>query len=164
MFDIDASTLFVSIIFIIAIMAPFVYHGLKNKKHQKTQMDHFQSFAKSIGVIPAKIENWKNLYFLGFDPTSKILLYSRSGSNPEQTFINLKEVAKINIYEKSRLVELGVEKRNVLDYIGIQFNFKDHYKSEKLIEIYDAEIFSGQDGETVLAKKWVELLNSQLNN
>lgn len=164
MFDIDASTLFVSILFVIAIIAPFVYHGLKSKRHQKTQMENFQSFAKSIGVTPAKIENWRNQYLLGLDPNSKILIYFRSGSNPEQTFINLEEVHKINIYEKSRVVELGVEKRNVLDYLGIQFNFKDNYKPEKLIEVYDAELFSGQDGETVLAKKWVELLKSQLNN
>ncbi len=164
MFGIDASTLVVSIIFVFAIIAPFVYHGLKNKKHQKTQMENFQSFAKTIGVKPAKIENWRNLYLLGLDPNSKILLYFKDGSNPEQTFINLEEVVKINIYEKSRIVELGVEKRNVLDYLGIQFNFKDHYKPEKIIEIYDAEIFSGQDGESVLAKKWVELLKSQLNN
>ncbi len=164
MFGIDASTLVVSIIFVFAIIAPFVYHGLKNKKHQKTQMENFQSFAKTIGVKPAKIENWRNLYLLGLDPNSKILLYFKDGLNPEQTFINLEEVVKINIYEKSRIVELGVEKRNVLDYLGIQFNFKDHYKPEKIIEIYDAEIFSGQDGESVLAKKWVELLKSQLNN
>ena len=118
---------------------------------------------KGAGKI-SKIENWRNLYLLGLDPNSKILLYFKDGSNPEQTFINLEEVVKINIYEKSRIVELGVEKRNVLDYLGIQFNFKDHYKPEKIIEIYDAEIFSGQDGESVLAKKWVELLKSQLNN
>ena len=140
MFDIDASTLLVSILFVFAIIAPFVYHGVKNKKNQKTQMENFQSFAKSIGVSPAKIENWRNLYFLGLDPNSKILIYFRSGSNPEQTFINLEEVNKINLYEKSRVVELGVEKRNVLDYLGIQFYFKDNYKPEKLIEIYDAEI------------------------
>lgn len=162
MFDIDASTLLVSILFVFAIIAPFVYHGVKNKKHQKTQLENFQKFAKSIGVKPAKIENWRNLYLLGLDPNSKILIYFKSGSNPEQTFINLEEVIKINIYEKSRVVELGVEKRNVLDYLGIQFNFKDHYKAEKLIEIYNAELFSGQDGESVLAKNWVELLNKQL--
>lgn len=164
MFDIDASTLLVSILFVFAIIAPFVYHGLKNKKHQKTQMENFQNFAKSIGVKPAKIENWRNLYFLGYDPNAKIVVYFRDGSNPETAFINLEEVNKINIYEKSRLVELGVEKRNVLDYLGIQFNFKDHYKPEKLIEIYDSELFTGQDGEVVMAKKWVELLKSQLKN
>ena len=164
MFDIDASTLFVSIFFIIAICSPFVYYTFKNKNHQKILIEKFQNFSKTIGVNPTQFENWRNLYFLGYDPNAKIVVYFRDGSNPETSFINLEEVNKINIYEKSRLVESGVEKRNVLDYIGIQFNFKDHYKPEKLIEIYDAEIFSGQDGETVLAKKWVELLNSQLNN
>lgn len=164
MFDIDASTLFVSIIFIIAISSPFVYYSFKNKKHQKNLMDRFQKFTETIGVNPSQIENWRNLYFLGYDSNAKIVVYFREGSNPETAFINLKEVNKINIYEKSRVVDSGVEKRNVLDYIGIQFNFKDHYKSEKLIEIYDSELFSGQDGEMVMAKKWIELLNRQLNN
>jgi len=164
MFGIDASTLFVSLLFMFAIISPFVYYGFKNKKLQRTQLENFQSFAKSIGVTPAKIENWRNLYLLGLDPNSKILIYFKDGSNQEKSFINLVEVIKINIYEKSRIVELGVEKRNVIDYLGIQFIFKDHYKPEKIIEIYDAELFSGQDGESVLAKKWVELLRNQLNN
>jgi hypothetical protein len=164
MYDIDASTLIVSILFTIAISSPFVYHVFKNKKHRKILMDNFQNFAKTIGVNPSQIENWRNIYFLGYDPNAKIVVYLNGGSNPEQTFINLHEVAKISIQEKTHLVESGVEKRNVLDYLGIQFNFKDHYKSEKLIEIYNSELFSGQDGEAVMAKKWVELLNRQLNN
>lgn len=164
MFDIDATTLFVSIIFIIAISSPFVYYSFKNRKHQKILLDKFQKFANTIGVNPTQIENWRNLYFLGYDPNAKIVVYFRDGSIPETAFINLKEVNKINIHEKSRVIEFGVEKRNVLDYIGIQFNFKDHHKSDKLLEIFDSELFTGQDGETVMAKKWVELLNSQLNN
>ncbi len=164
MFDIDASTLFVSILFMAAISSPFVYYSLKNKKHHKIQLETFQNFAKTNGVTPTQIEEWRNQYFLGFDPKTKSVVYFNGGSNPEQTFITLKDVSKISIQEKTHLVETGVEKRNVLDYLGIQFNFKDHCKPEKLIEIYDSELFTDQDGEHVLAKNWVALLTNQLNN
>lgn len=164
MFGIDASTLFVSLIFVIAISSPFVYYSLKSKKNYKIKLEIFRNFSKTIGANPTQIENWRNQYFLGYDPNAKIVVYLNSGLNPEQTFINLGEVRKISIQEKTHLVESGVEKRNVLDYLGIQFNFKDHYKPEKLIEIYDSELFTGQDGEVVLAKNWVEILNNQLNN
>ena len=164
MFDIDATTLFVSLIFIIALSSPFVYYSLKTKRNYKIKLETFLNFSKTIGVNPTQIENWRNQYFLGYDPNAKTVVYFRDGSDPELTFINLGEVNKISIQEKTHLVESGVEKRNVLDYLGIQFNFKDHYKPEKLIEIYDSELFTGQDGEVVLAKNWVELLNNQLKN
>lgn len=164
MFDIDASTLVVSLFFFAAIGSPFIYYSMKNKKQQKLQTAAFHTFSKSIGVNPTQIEHWRNQYFLGYDPVAKTVVYLNGGSNTEQVFINLGEVKKISIQEKAHLVESGVEKRNVLDYLGIQFNFKDHCKPEKLIEIYNSELFTGQDGEAVIAKKWVELLTNQLNN
>lgn len=164
MFDIDASTLIVSFFFIAALASPFVYYSIKSKNNQKIRMAAFQAFSKSIGVNPTQIEYWRNQYFLGYDPISKTVVYLNGGSNMEQTFINLGEVKKISIQEKAHLVESGVEKRNVLDYLGIQFNFKDHCKPEKTIEIYNSDLYTGQDGEMMMAKKWVELLNNKLNN
>ena len=61
-------------------------------------------------------------------------------------------------------MESSVEKRNVLDYIGIRFYFEDVRKQEKSLEIYESEKFSGQDWESVLAKNWVDYLRKQLTN
>jgi hypothetical protein len=164
MFEIDFSTLIMSIIFLISISSPFVYYSLKSKKQLKLLTTSFYDFASSIGAKPTKIETWRNEYCLGYDPISKIVVYLRIGSNSDQSFVNLSDVKEVSIHEKTHLVESSVEKRNVLDYIGIRFYFKELRKQEKSLEIYESETFSGQDGETILAKKWADYLRKELTD
>jgi hypothetical protein len=164
MFEIDYSTLTMSVVLFIALSSPFVYYSFKSKKQLKLLTRTFLDFASSIGAKPTKIETWRNEYWLGYDPVSKIVVCLRIDSKSNQSFFKLSDVKEISIHEKTHLVESSVEKRNVLDYIGIRFYFKDVRKQEKSLELYESETFSGQDGEVVLAKKWADYLREQLTN
>ncbi len=164
MLDIDPVTLIVSSILLMAFIVPFAYQAIKVKKASKVLASNFLDFVKDAGINPVQIEKWRNHYTLGLDPSQNKLVYFRYGDYPEQTVVDLKEVKRISLQEKNRPVMVGKEKRNILDYLAIQFHFIDSNHLPKTLEIYDGELFSDHAGERVIANKWIEILSRQLKS
>lgn len=124
----------------------------------------FEEFSTTNNVIPTQHERWRNHYHLGLDSQYKKLVYHRFGSYPEQSLIDLRDVNKVSIQEKIRHVQVGKEKRYILDFLALQFHFKDISHAPKTIEIYDGELFSDMAGERGIAEKWQKILEEQLND
>jgi hypothetical protein len=160
--NIDMTTIALSSVLICAFVAPFAYYSFKNKKNEKALSNSFQEFAKSYGIIPTVIERWRNHYTIGLDKTSKKLVYFSYGDFPQQVIINLDEVNKVSIQEKFRTVTVGNEKRNILEFLALQFHFKDPQHLARTVEVYDGNLFTDQMGERVIAKKWLETLSKEI--
>lgn len=162
MISIDPVTLAVSSFAMVASASPFVYYSYKLKKTSSENLSSFEEFSTTNNVIPTQHERWRNHYHLGLDSQYKKLIYHRFGSYPEQTLIDLREVNKVSIQEKIRRVQVGKEKRYILDFLALQFHFKDTNHSPKTIEIYDGELFNNVAGERGIAAKWQKILENHL--
>ena len=164
MISIDPITLAVSSFAMMASASPFIYYSYKLKKIRNENLATFEEFSTSNNVFPTMHERWRNHYHLGLDSQFKKLIYHRFGSYPEQSVIDLKEVNKVSIQEKIRRVQVGNEKRYILDFLALQFHFKDISHSPKTIEIYDGELFTSVAGERGIAEKWQKILENNLKD
>lgn len=77
---------------------------------------------------------------------------------------DLRDVNKVSIQEKNRRVQVGKEKRYILEFLALQFHFKDSSHSPKTIEIYDGELFTDVAGERRIAEKWQRILQDSLKD
>ncbi|MFC5623811.1 hypothetical protein [Algoriphagus winogradskyi] len=164
MISIDPVTLAVTSFAMVATASPFVYYSYKIKKLNSANLASFEEFASANNSFPTQHERWRNHYHLGLDIQHKKLIYHRFGSYPEQSMVDLKEVNKVSIQEKSRMVKVGKEKRHILEYLALQFHFKDSNHSPKTIEMYDGELFTDVAGERGIAEKWQKILEKQLKD
>jgi hypothetical protein len=162
MTDIDPMTLIVAAVCLMAFAAPFIYQNFKNKNNLSLQQATFSEFAASNNVKPTQHEQWRNHYHLGVDSEAKKVIYHRFGSFPEQSVIDLKDVKSISLQEKSRVIVVGKEKRVIIDYLALQFHFKDASHSPKTIETYDGDLYSDMAGERGLTKRWKENIEKLL--
>lgn len=142
MISIDPVTLSVSSFAMMASASPFIYYSYKLKKIGSENLASFEEFSTNNNVIPTQHEHWRNHYHLGLDSQYKKLVYHRFGSYPEQSLIDLRDINKVSIQEKIRRAQVGKEKRCVLEFLGLQFHFKDLSHFPKTIEIYDGELFT----------------------
>lgn len=164
MISVDPVTLAVTSFAMMASASPFVYYSYRLKKQSSENLATFEEFSSSNNVIPTQHERWRNHYHLGLDSQYKKLVYHRFGSYPEQSLIDLREVNKVSIQEKNRRVQVGKEKRYILEFLALQFHFKDSTHSPKTIEIYDGELFTDVAGERGIAEKWQRILEKQLKD
>ncbi len=164
MFDIDPVTLSVSALCLVGFIAPLVLQSFKNKNKLTLQQATFTEFADKHNARPTLHEQWRNHYHLGIDPDAKKVIYHRFGSYPEQTVIDLEEVKKVSVQEKSRVVMVGKEKRFIIDYLALQFHFKDESHSPKTIETYDGELYSDMAGERGLTEKMKDQIEKLLKS
>jgi hypothetical protein len=160
--NIDMTTIVLSTVLISAFIAPFAYYSFKNNKTEKALSNTFLDFAKSYGINPTVVERWRNHYTIGLDKTAQKLVYFSYGDFPQQVIINLDEVNKVSLQEKFRTVTVGNEKRNILEFLALQFHFKDPQHLARTVEVYDGNLFTDQMGERVIAKKWLEVLSKEL--
>ncbi|REG94213.1 hypothetical protein [Algoriphagus antarcticus] len=164
MFDIDPMTLIVSALLIVAFASPLIFQRFKNKNKLILQQATFSEFAEMNNARPTLHEQWRNHYHLGIDTESKKVVYHRFGSYPEQTVIDLNEVKKVSVQEKSRVVIVGKEKRFIIDYLALQFHFKDESHSPKTLETYDGDLYSDMAGERGLTERWKEKIENILKS
>ncbi|MEP1953998.1 MAG: hypothetical protein ABJ333_04335 [Algoriphagus sp.] len=155
-------TLLVSAVCFMAFTAPFIYQALKNKKSLMLQQGTFTEFAASNNVKPTQHEHWRNHYHLGVDTEAKKVIYHRFGSYPEQSVIDLNDIKSVSLQEKNRVVVVGKEKRFIIDYLALQFHFKDPSHSPKTIETYDGKLYSDMAGERGLTERWKQKIEKLL--
>ncbi len=148
----------ISLVLFFALIAPFVYYILKNKKKEKLLIQKIQEAARQSGAKLEKTESWRQLYALGLDPVNKLLVYWIDGENP--LTISLYDVRKITVNKKTQAVQ-GSEKREIIDFIGLELQHTSGKKAT-ILEFYNEERFSDLSGEILMAENWTELLNKYL--
>jgi len=162
MFNIEPVILIVSTLILVGFITPLIIQSLKNKNILSAQQATFSEFAERNNACPTLHEQWRNHYHLGMDSAAQKVVYHRFGSYPEQTVIDLKAVKRVSVQEKSRVVLVGKEKRFIIDYLALQFHFKDEAHLPKTIETYDGGLYSNMAGERGLTERWKQNIEKLL--
>lgn len=156
--------LWISLIGMLIISLPYVYHLIKYKKQEKASTESFQEFASSRQLVLHKVQKWRNHYMLGLDLKQNILVYSRFGHYPTQMTIDLNEVDHTSVDAHYEEVHIGKSKMKKLGYLDILFHFKDHSRPAKSITIFDERQIRMVADETFIAENWVSTLNQHLKS
>jgi hypothetical protein len=162
MIDIEPVTLVMSLALFGAFTVPFIYHSQKNRKKEAFLKGHLFEVAKNLGAIPDQTEIWRNQYALGIDTTKRVLSYHREVPNSNSMVFDLKDFKKASIVKRNLEIKNGETHKSILDYLALELIPKSGNNPIQL-EIYDGEQFSDLLGETVLAEKWAELIQRNLN-
>ncbi|WP_165389786.1 hypothetical protein [Cecembia calidifontis] len=157
MFDIDITTLAVSAVLTIAFIAPFYWNYRKMSQKEKKLDQLIQNLKASKGINLSVKDYWNNQYFIGLDPTKKILVYSSNIHDQDPLILDLNQVKGIKMEEKHH----EFNKRKIVDELNLIVH--PIHKAAFPIEFYDGEKFSSLDTEPVLIKKWEKLLKPLLN-
>lgn len=146
-----------------AFSVPFIYNGQKNKKIEKKLLINLKELASQKGANPTEVETWRFRYAMGLDQQENILVYLRQDSESLSYSLNLAEYKNVQLikkYQESNGKELN---HKLPEYVGLQLNPKNASQEPVTLEIFDAEMYSDLNGETVLADKWVAIINKQVN-
>ncbi|WP_339878006.1 hypothetical protein [uncultured Algoriphagus sp.] len=163
MFTIEPVTLTMSCLLMFAFSVPFIYHGQKNKAINKKLLANLNDLANRKGANPTEVDTWRCRYALGLDQKENVLVYLRNDTDSISYSLDLAEYKNVQLIKKFQ-VENGKELTTKLpEYVGLQLIPKLPSAEPVALEIYDAEMYSDLLGETVMADKWVAILNKQLN-
>lgn len=163
MFDVDPVTLIMSCLLMCAFSVPFIYNGQKNKKIEKKLLINLNQLASQQGAKPTEIETWRFRYAMGLDLKENVLVYLRQDSESLSYSLNLAEYKSVQLIKKFQEANGKELTTKLPEYLGLQLNPKKASSEPVALEIFDAEMYSDLFGETVLAEKWVAILNKQLN-
>tara|TARA_R110002072_G_scaffold214404_2_gene371677 strand:- start:163939 stop:164430 length:492 start_codon:yes stop_codon:yes gene_type:complete len=163
MFEIEPVTLLMSCLLMCAFSVPFIYNGQKNKKITKALMAKLVELAKFQGANPTEIESWRFRYALGLDVKHNVLTYLRQDTESLSYNLNLSEFKAVKLIKKYQEVNGKPQTQKLPEYVALELIPVASGAQMISLEIYDGELYSDLMGETVIAEKWVGILNKQLN-
>lgn len=154
--------LWISLIVVLIISLPYLYHLIKFSKKEKVNAESLQEFTSARKLVLDKVQKWRNHYMLGLDLKQNVLVYCRFGSYPAQMTINLNEVDHASVDAHYEVVNVGKSKLRRLGYLDILLHFKERNKPAKSITIFDERQIRIVADEPFIAEKWVSTLNQHL--
>ena len=163
MIDIEPVTFIMSCLLMCVFSVPFIYNGQKNKKISRALLANLNEMAKSQGANLTEIDSWRNRYALGLDSQHKVLSYMRLDSENVSYNLNLGEFKSVKLIKNYQEINGKPQTHKLPEYVGLELIPNKAEAGAVNLEIYDAELYSDLMGETVLAEKWLGILNKQLN-
>ncbi|WP_194776120.1 hypothetical protein [Pararhodonellum marinum] len=158
MIDIEPVSLGISLLALLAFVAPFYFHHRKQSKRKTQQREIMESLAKTHQLNLNEVDYWRNLYGIGIDLSKKKLLYAKFDANPLTHLVNLDQCCELSEIKKTHQTGQGKNKNVVLDYLALKLDGE----KEVVLEFYDSDIFSDNDGEHPLMQKWQIIIQSCL--
>ena len=162
MIDIEPITALMAVVMFAAFCAPFVYHGLKQRKIKKKQLATLEALAKDASMILDVMNHWRNRYAIGLDQKQNLLVYVKFGEDGKTQVLDLNmpfEVKAQNHREEKQHGQVTSTSRN-MDRLTLQIQSKASPNQQYSLEFYNPEVFSDQMGEILLIRKWEEILRS----
>jgi hypothetical protein len=163
MINIDSTTLVISSVILLGVAAPFISYSIKSKKAKNQFLKGFNEYVSSLNLKIDVLEDWRNRYILALDQTKNTLVYYQTGENQTKTHVDLEEVSRAVVYQSHMNSDNPSVTSKSIEQVAIQIYFKNSAKKTLNLEIYNHNYYSDLLGETVLASKWAELINKQLN-
>jgi hypothetical protein len=161
----ELGPLFIGIAAVAAMIVPVMYVHKAQKNKEIKFLQHFLDLAKAQGINPTQHELWNINYIIGLDETSKKVFYLKKNGVEEKTMtINLAEVEKCRIANKTHTIKSSGGNSNVIDRIDLMFINRNPQKADKSIEFYNGEESMSLRGEVPLTDKWCNIINSTLKS
>lgn len=158
----SSGILWMSLVGMLVISLPYLYHVVYNRLQEKTAVDYVQDSTSTRRLVLSKVQKWRNHYMLGLDIDQNVLVYHRFGHYPAQVSINLNEVDHTSIDVHYEDVIIGKSKLKKLGYLDILLHFKDSSRPAKSITIYDSGQIAKVADELYIADNWVSTINRHL--
>ncbi len=152
--NIDFISLGVSIVLIMAFIAPIYFHIRQSNLQMSRALAEIEKFAHSHGLNLNRMENWRKRYVIGLDSINAKLIYTSEMSTIPPSLLDLEEVAQILLEEHFHHAHINKEeKTKVLDSVYLLLLGIEGQELHRL-EFYDGNKFSDLSGEAMLAKQW----------
>ena len=159
--DIDFVSLSISIMLILAFMAPIYVHVRNSNLKVANALMELDLFAQRHELQLGKKTHWRKRYFIGLDNYHCKLLFTTDMSQSSPIILDLNQVDRIVLDERFHFVSTTSEKTRILDSVYLQLVGKDGQVLLPL-EFYDGNKFSDLMGEAVLAREWKKALEEVL--
>jgi hypothetical protein len=159
--NIDFISLGVSIVLIIAFIAPIYLHIRHRNLQMSRSLAEIEKFIQKHGLNLTRKEHWRDRYYIGLDSKNGKLLYTSDMLTTPPSLLDLRQVGRIILEEHFHYVQIRKEKTKVLDSIHLQLLGKEGQELHRL-ECYDGNKFSDLSGEAMLAKQWIKVIEEAL--
>jgi hypothetical protein len=159
----EIGPLLVGIATIVLVVAPFVYLHKAQKNKELRFLNAFLALAEKQSLKITQHEIWNMVYAIGVDPQSKKLFYMKRMGDKELTIlIDLSEVEKCRVVNRSRSMKTSHGSSKVIDRLDLGFVNKNHQKPEKYLEFFNGDESLSLRGELPLIEKWCGIINAHL--
>lgn len=153
MLSIDYMSLSLALVVIVLFVTPLYVHVRRTKQKKANALQRLEEFSGTQGWKLTEYEIWRSRYFLGIDAAKRGLVYIENIVDGTPIAVDLGEIERVRLVERSHEVGSSAEKRKIIDAIELQLIGSNGQVAHRL-EVYDGERYSDLDGEAVLAKKW----------
>ncbi|TXE11426.1 hypothetical protein [Algoriphagus aquimarinus] len=126
-------------------------------------MAKLNELAQLKGVNPTEIDTWRFRYALGLDVSQNVLVYLCQDTTSVSYSLNLADFKTVRLIKRYQEINGKSQTQKLPEYLALELVPVDSVAQVVSLELYDGELFSDLMGETVLADKWVGILNKQLN-
>lgn len=153
MISIDYMSLAMALVVIVLFVTPLYLHVQRTKKKKANALQRLEEFSGTHGWKLTEYEIWRSRYFLGIDAVNLGLVYIEEIAAGTPISVDLREIDRVRMIERSHEIVSSTEKRKIIDAIELQLIGSNGQVAHRL-EVYDGDRYSDLDGEAVLAKKW----------
>lgn len=161
MFEIDIPSMLIAAAAILAFIAPFYIQYLRVKKTRLRKALTLNKFLEENSLRINDFDFWRGFYYMGIDSSQMKLVYATGSEQFSNDIIDLNDINYAKIRDSSRILGEKESKRKVIDQLTLEL-IDASENVRHIIEFYDGEKYSDLLGETVLAKKWQDQVNSVL--
>jgi hypothetical protein len=156
----DTSTLIVSLVLIVLIMAPIIFLATKSSHNKKAKYNLMNSFFAGERLILSEYEAWGS-HSIGIDSESGKVVFITFGreDNKIESF-DLHKVKKCEVSQVTRRVDSNTQ---VTDMVGLKFLFKEPPTATQALEFFNNEMRVQLTNEAEIAKKWADLINNSIS-
>jgi hypothetical protein len=159
----EIGPLLVGIATIVLVVAPFVYLHKAQKNKELRFLNAFLALAEKQSLKITQHELWNMIYAIGLDPQSKKIFYlKRSGEKDLTMLVDLAEIEKCRVVNRSRSMKTSHGSSKVIDRLDLGFVNRNHQKSEKYLEFFNGDESLSLRGELPLVEKWCGIINAHL--
>ncbi|MCB9283587.1 MAG: hypothetical protein H6563_05880 [Lewinellaceae bacterium] len=158
----DASTAIIALVFIGFVTIPFVFLSRNLRSKDKQLLTTFDQVAKQENLRISQKEFWDGKYGIGIDPEGHKLLYiKKKGDSIQKVLVDLSEVEKCRILNKSRSVRTHNTASKVIDFLGLALTFSNSAREDQALEFYNVDESLTLGKELLLTEKWLKLINAK---
>lgn len=159
----EMKTLIMGTIAVLALVGPFIFVLIKNKRKNNKTKSIFMKYANVDNSNIDESDILDNIA-IGIDYNQNRLYFIKHSNNQEsKQIINLNDVRSAKLEKKQRTVKSGKSSTLIIEKVELVLTSNNPNKQNYVLDLYDENINMVLSGEVQLANKWVAILERVLN-
>jgi len=159
-FKMELTSIIIGATLFVAILIPFIWMIMKNKKKEKQLVNELIEYAKTSNSNNCEIDNCAEIA-IGYDKITNCAFFIKRKENLfYKQKVNLLEVQSCEVKKEiSKTAVLG-SKETRIEKLELKFNFKNN--SSEVVEFFNIQGSIGMDGELKMIEKWCDTFKSEI--